>query len=63
MGVQVYLDIFIGDRDAHAQTEASYNATVALLAKNASIYGLPTSPSALSEEQRDILRDLDVHSQ
>lgn len=58
----VYLDVYIGSRDEHATNQAAYDATCSLLSKNAEIYGLPSSPADLSEEQQDILRDLDVHN-
>lgn len=61
MSPSAYLDIFIGNQDEHDRAQAAYDATVALLAKNAAIYGLAPSPAALSEEQQGILRDLDVH--
>ena len=57
-----YLDIYIGDKEIHGREEAAYSATCALLSKNAQIYGLPATPPELSEEQRDILRELDVRS-
>ena len=60
MGILAYLDICIGHSDQHAIAQASYDATVSLLTKNAAIYGLPSSPSALSEEQQEILKELDV---
>ena len=60
MRTQVHLDIFIGNGAEHAQAETAYNTTAALLLKNAAIYGLPTSPSELSEEQQEILKELDV---
>lgn len=56
-----YLDIFIGDPAEHSRHEAAYNSTCSLLTKNASIYGLPPTLSELSEEQREILQDLDVY--
>jgi hypothetical protein len=56
----VYLDIFIGNREEHAKAQAAYKATCSLLSKNAKVYGLPTSPADLSEEQQEILADLDV---
>ena len=56
----IYLDIFIGNREDHAKRQAAYEATCSLLSKNAKIYGLPTSPADLSEEHREILADLDV---
>ncbi|TCD68754.1 hypothetical protein EIP91_009900 [Steccherinum ochraceum] len=59
MTSQVFLDIFIGDKDKHAEEETAYNATNTLLAKNAAIYGLPSDPQELSEEQQDILKELD----
>ena len=62
MGILAYLDICIGHSDQHALAQASYDATVSLLTKNAAIYGLPSSPSALSEEQQEILKELDVLS-
>ena len=60
MGILAYLDICIGHTDQYALAQASYDATVSLLTKNAAIYGLPSSPSALSEEQQEILKELDV---
>lgn len=57
-----YLDIFIGNKDEHDRDQAAYDATVALLQKNATIYGLPLSVELLSEEQQDILQELDVLS-
>lgn len=53
-----YLDIFIGDKDEHALYQTEYDTTCELLSKNASIYGLPSSPADLDEEQKDILKDL-----
>ena len=60
MGIKVFLDVFIGDSEEHAQATAAYDATVALLVKNAAIYGLPQVPSELSEEQQGILKELFV---
>lgn len=60
MASQVYLDIYIGDKEAHAREEVAYHATSVLLSKNATIYGLPSTPQELSEEQQDILKELDV---
>ena len=60
--MKVYLDICMGNREEHARAQAAYDATAALLAKNASIYGLPATPPELTEEQQDILKELDVHS-
>ena len=54
----IYLDIFIGNRDENSKHQLEYDATCSLLAKNAKIYGLPTSPTELNEEQRLILADL-----
>ncbi|CDO77397.1 hypothetical protein BN946_scf184857.g3, partial [Trametes cinnabarina] len=59
MGTSAYLDIFMGDADAHAKAKAAYDATAALLAKNAVIYDLPSSPPHLTEEQQEILKELD----
>ncbi|KZT64470.1 hypothetical protein DAEQUDRAFT_747452 [Daedalea quercina L-15889] len=60
MASLAYLDVYIGDQDAHAHAEAEYSATSALLSKNAPIYGLPSTPPELSEEQQDILKELDM---
>lgn len=57
---RVYLDIHIGDDAEHARAEREYAVTVALLSKNAAIYGLPATPQELSEEQQDILKQIDV---
>ncbi|KAJ3543409.1 hypothetical protein NM688_g5858 [Phlebia brevispora] len=56
---KVYLDIFMGDQDVHATEQAQYDSTCALLSKNAAIYGLPASPAELTEEQQQILAELD----
>jgi hypothetical protein len=57
----VYLDIFIGNREEHEDSQAAYEATSFLLSKSAKIYGLPTLPADLTEDQREILADLDVY--
>ena len=57
---RVWLDVFMGDSDDHARAQLAYDATTTLLDKNATIYGLPPNPLDLSEEQQDILRELDV---
>ncbi|KAI0827337.1 hypothetical protein BC628DRAFT_1418451 [Trametes gibbosa] len=62
MALRAYLDIYIGDKDEHARAQTAHDATAALLAKNAAIYGLPTSPAALEEEEEEeeqILQELD----
>lgn len=59
----VYLDIYIGHREEHARAQVEYDATSALLAKHAAIYGLPESPADLSDEQQDILQEIDVRRQ
>ena len=58
---KAWLDIYIGDRELHDKEQAAYDATNALLQKNHSIYGLPASLTELSEEQQQILKELDVH--
>lgn len=58
--MSAFLDIYIGDRELHNEQQANYDATCAFLAKNAEIYGLPTNPSELSQEQRDIVAETDV---
>lgn len=60
MVLSVYLDVYAGDKEEHARESAAYSATAALLAKNAAIYGLPDELSELSDEQREILQELDV---
>ena len=60
---RVYIDIYIGHRDVHTKERAEYNATMALLAKNAVIYGLPPKPEELSGEQQQILSEIDVLEQ
>ena len=61
MGISVFLDILIGDSEEHARQTVAYKSTATLLAKNAAIYGLPSLPAELSEEQQAILKELDVH--
>lgn len=58
--VSAYLDISIGNSVEHGRSLSAYNATSALLSKNALIYGLPSTPAELSDEQQDILKELDV---
>ena len=55
-----FLDIYIGDRDAYSQQKTEYEATEALLSKNHAVYGLPASPEDLTDEQQQILQELDV---
>ena len=58
--VNVHLDIFMGDEEQHKLAEAAYLSTCDLLANNAAIYGLPSDPQHLSQEQQVILREIDV---
>ncbi|KAG8963168.1 hypothetical protein FRC03_003315 [Tulasnella sp. 419] len=53
-----YLDIYVGDQAAYDTALAEYEATKALLQQNAKIYGFPTVPEELSEEQQGILQEL-----
>lgn len=57
--VAVYVNVSIGNREEHACDQAAYDATVKLLSQKALVYGLPTQPQALSDEQENILRELD----
>jgi len=56
----VHLDIFMGDKEQHKLDEAAYFSTCDLLANNAAIYGLPPDPQHLSQEQQEILSEIDV---
>ncbi|KAL4253107.1 Peptidyl-prolyl cis-trans isomerase [Abortiporus biennis] len=57
---KVFLDIFIGEKDIHRQQLAAYEATCNLVQKNSTIYRFETNkPEELSEEQREILREID----
>lgn len=56
----MFLDIYVGHREIHAKEQAEYDATTSLLAKNAAIYGLPATPAEFTEEQQQILAELDV---
>ncbi|KIJ15336.1 hypothetical protein PAXINDRAFT_115001 [Paxillus involutus ATCC 200175] len=58
---QVYLDIYIGEAERFAQEEASYKHTSDLLAKYATSYTLPSKPEELSDWQKEILQNIDVH--
>jgi hypothetical protein len=58
---KAWLDINIGDSGLYAKHKAAYDSTDALLQKNYAIYGLPSSLAELSEEQQDILKELDVY--
>ena len=55
-----FLDIFAGDEKEHASNTKEYQSTLDLLSRKAESYGLPPKPEDLSEEQQDILIDLDV---
>ncbi|KAH7924935.1 hypothetical protein BV22DRAFT_1034630 [Leucogyrophana mollusca] len=59
MASTVYLDVFMGDAEAHASLDASYKHSCDLLSKNAAIYGLPSTPEELSEEQQELLKEVD----
>ncbi|EIW85742.1 hypothetical protein CONPUDRAFT_118722, partial [Coniophora puteana RWD-64-598 SS2] len=62
ISVPVYLDIFAGDKEAHARQEESYNSTSQFLLSCSEKYSLPNFPSQpedLSEEQQETLKDLD----
>lgn len=58
---KAWLDIYIGDRDAYNKEKVAYDATDSVLRKNYAIYGLPSTLEELSEEQQDMLKELDVH--
>lgn len=60
--VNAFIDVFMGHRDSYALQQAEYDSTLALLDKNHKIYGLPPSPGDLSEEQQQILAELDVYA-
>lgn len=55
-----YLDIYIGDEIAYNSQLAAYRLTSSLLQKNAAIYGLPDKPEDLSEEQQQLLQEIQV---
>ncbi|GJE86629.1 cyclophilin-like domain-containing protein [Phanerochaete sordida] len=59
MDSRAWLDIYIGDRDAYDKDKAAYDATRSLLQKNYIIYGLPSTLEEISEEQQEILKELD----
>ncbi|EKM56956.1 uncharacterized protein PHACADRAFT_160509 [Phanerochaete carnosa HHB-10118-sp] len=61
MTSKAWLDIYIGDCDAYAREKAAYDATNLLLQKSCTMYGFPSTLEELSEEQQDILKELDVH--
>ncbi|KAL1695352.1 cyclophilin-like domain-containing protein [Schizophyllum commune] len=54
-----FLDIFAGDEEEHASNTKEYQSTLDLLSRKAESYGFPPKPEDLSEEQQDILIDLD----
>ncbi|KAL1751243.1 cyclophilin-like domain-containing protein [Schizophyllum commune] len=54
-----FLDIFAGNEDEHASQIHGYKSTLDLLSRKAESYGLPPRPEDLSEEEQDILKDLD----
>lgn len=56
-----YLDISSGDAAKNKQETIEYNATCSLLSKHAAVFELPELPELLSDEQRGILQDLNVH--
>lgn len=58
---KAFFDVYIGDHAVHDEAQAEYDKTCALLSKNHAIYGLPSVVEELSEEQQQILAELDVH--
>jgi len=58
----VYLDVYIGDQEAHAPAKKPHDKVLALLDRHGSVYGLPSRPEDLSAEQRDIVQDMHVIS-
>ena len=50
----------MGDKEDHMRAQSAYDATAAILVKNAAIYALPSLPADLSPEQQDMLKELDV---
>ena len=57
---RVFLDVYMGDEEEHMRAQSAYDATAAILVKNAAIYALPSLPADLSPEQQDMLQELDV---
>jgi len=53
-----YFDIYIGDEATFRSSLVAYEATSELLTRNANIYGLPTIPEELNEEQRGIIEEI-----
>ncbi|OAX40563.1 hypothetical protein K503DRAFT_737274 [Rhizopogon vinicolor AM-OR11-026] len=49
----------MGDKEQHKLDETAYLYTCDLLNNNAAIYGLPSDPHHLSQEQQEILREID----
>ncbi|KAF5380785.1 hypothetical protein D9757_007104 [Collybiopsis confluens] len=60
--MSAYLDLHGGDLAKHDIETEEHKFTSSLLAKHASVFNLPSHPELLSEEQREILRDLNKSS-
>ncbi|KIK70043.1 hypothetical protein GYMLUDRAFT_255246 [Collybiopsis luxurians FD-317 M1] len=60
--MSAYLDIHAGDIAEHEKQTDEYSFTSSLLSKHASVFDLPARPELLSDEQREILRDLNKSS-
>ncbi|KAJ3829146.1 cyclophilin-like domain-containing protein [Lentinula raphanica] len=57
-----YLDIFAGDAGQHESETEQYNLTRSLITKHQAVFNLPALPELLSDEQREILQDLNKSS-
>lgn len=57
---RAFLDIYIGDKATYDAQLSAYNRTSTLLLANCTIYGLPSTPEDLSDEQQGILEDINV---
>ncbi|KAJ3863323.1 cyclophilin-like domain-containing protein [Lentinula novae-zelandiae] len=60
--MSAYLEILAGDTIKHEKETNAYNFTRSLMSKHGPIFDLPALPELLSDEQREILQDLNKSS-
>ncbi|KAH7878194.1 cyclophilin-like domain-containing protein [Lentinula edodes] len=60
--MSAYLEIFAGDTIKHEKETNAYDFTRSLISKHGPIFDLPALPELLSDEQREILQDLNKSS-
>ncbi|KAJ3724152.1 cyclophilin-like domain-containing protein [Lentinula guzmanii] len=57
-----YLDVYAGDTTKHEKEIEEYNLARSLISTHGTVFNLPALPELLSDEQREILQDLNKSS-